>query len=185
MIVIKLLKSGLQQNIVSFADFTDILIKTKDMNSTLLYSSVFIIALFLTTPSFSQQDKYLSNEKDITISQLAEKADATDFKVNFVAEIYQDEKNTYFAINNSNIESRYVKLRLLEQIFSDNTIVSISSSLQNSYLLFLTNNTVINDQKPVIDMFQVYYSIAIKEEASMNEEDMTHWLIKHDKYKKK
>jgi len=155
------------------------------MSSKLLFSSVFILAFFLSISLFSQQGEYLSNEKDISIYQLAEKADATDFKANFVAEIFMDEKNTYFAIDNSTIESRYVKQRLLEQVFSDNIIVNISSSLENSYLLFLINNTIIDDQKPVIDLLQVYYSNAIKEEASMSEEDMTHWLKMNDKYKKK
>lgn len=155
------------------------------MKSHLVFSSLTII-LFLFVPSvFSQQGDYMGTEKDLNESFLIEKASQTDFSSAFVAEVFNDEKNTYYAIDNSTIDSRYIKIRILEMVFSDNTIVNIGSSIENGYMLFLVNNILIEKDEDIIKLFDSYYSTAQKEESSMSEEEIILWMKNKDKYRKK
>lgn len=154
------------------------------MRQNILQSIFTIAVFFFVTVAYSQQGEYLGVEKDLTASELTDKANAADFDKGFAAKIYKDQKNTYYAINNSSIESRYIKIRILEQSYSDSELVNIGSSLKQDYLMFLVNNTLNASEDKIIDLFNDYYSIALKEETSMNEEAMTIWLIKHDKYSK-
>ena len=142
------------------------------------------MCLFATT-AFSQENKYLGIEKDLNASDLIELAQQTDFKSDFVAEIHKDVKNTYYAIDNSRIDSRYVKIRIMYQTFSDNKIVNVGAAIEEGYSLFLVNNILTGEDNEIIEMFNSYYTIALKEEASMNEDEMIEWMSKNDKYRKK
>lgn len=155
------------------------------MRPQLVLSSLTIIVFFFVSTAFSQESKYLGQEKEITSSELVVKANNTEFNGNFIGQIFIDKKNTYFAIDNGQIESRYVKIRILEQSFSDKKIVNISSSLNQEYILFLVNNKLIGKDGEILDLFNSYYDTAKKEETSMSEEDMTIWLNNHDKYNHK
>lgn len=155
------------------------------MRPHLLSTSFAIIMFLFISSAFSQQGEYLGQEQNITNSELVMKANNTNFHGNLIAEIYSDKKNTYFAINNKNIDSRYVKIRILEQSFTDTKIVNISSSLKNDYILFLVNKKLITEKGEILDLFNNFYSTATKEESSMSEEDMAIWLNKHDKYNHK
>ena len=152
------------------------------MKHNTLQSLLTIIVFFVVTSVFAQQGIYIGVEENITNSELIVKANETDFNEGFAAKIFKDEKNTYYAINNSRIESKYIKIRILEQSYSDNELVNIGSSLKQEYLLFLVNNTLGVSEDKVIEMLNVYYSTALKEETSMSEQAMTIWLNKHDKY---
>lgn len=154
------------------------------MKSRLLFSTVLLLCIFATTV-FSQDNKYLGTEEDLTASDLIEIAKQTDFESDFVAKIHQDVKNTYYAIDNSKIDSRYVKIRIMYQTFSDNKIVNVGASIEDGYALFLVNNTLTGQDDEIIEMFNSYYDIAVKEETSMNEDDMIEWMKKNDKYRKK
>ncbi len=149
-----------------------------------LQSFLTIIIILFASTIFAQQGEYMGNEKDITSSELVIKANETNFNGGFAAMIFEDEKNTYYALKNSGIESKYIKIRILEQSYSDRELVNIGSSLKQEYLMFLVNNTLNVSEDKIIDLFNDYYSIALKEETSMNEEAMTVWLNKHDKYTK-
>ena len=154
------------------------------MKRNIIQSIFTIIAFFFVSIVFAQQGEYLGVEDDITASELVIKASETNFNGGFVAKIFKDQKNTYFAIDNASIESRYIKIRILEQSYYDSEIVNIGSSLKQDYMMFLVNNKLIKNENEIIDMFKAYYSTALKEETSMNEESMTIWLNKHDKYSK-
>jgi hypothetical protein len=153
------------------------------MKSRLLISTVLFLCFFA-TQSFSQESKYLGKEKDLSASDLIAKAEQTNFKADFVAEIYKDVKNTYYAIDNSRIDSRYVKIRIMYQTFSDNKIVNVGAAIKEGYSLFLVNNILTGEDNEIIEMFNSYYNIALKEEASMNEDEMIEWMNKNDKYRK-
>lgn len=152
------------------------------MKLNTLQSFLTIIIFFFTSSVFAQQGEYAGVEKDITNSELVVKASETDFNGGFVAMVFKDEKNTYYALDNSSIDSKYIKIRILEQSYSDNELVNIGSSLKKDYLMFLVNNTLEVGESKILEIFNVYYSTALKEEASMNEKAMTIWLNKHDKY---
>lgn len=155
------------------------------MKSHLFFSSLTIILFFFVLPVFSQHGDYMGTEKDLNESFLIEKAIQTDFSSVFVAEIFKDEKNTYYAVDNSIIQSKYIKIRILEQVFSDKKLVNIGSSIEKGYMLFLVNNTLIDQDEEIIELFNSYYLTAQKEEASMNEEEITQWMKNHNKYRKK
>ena len=154
------------------------------MNFCIKRSILVIIIFFSVATMFAQQGKYLGVEKNVTTSELFVKANETDFINGFAAKIFEDQKNTYYAVDNSSIESKYIKIRILEQSYSDNELVNIGSSLKRDYMMFLVNNTLSVSEDKVIELFNEYYNIALKEESSMNEEAMTIWLNKHDKYTK-
>jgi len=147
-----------------------------------LQSFLLIITLFFASSVFAQQGEYMGAEKNITSSELVTKANETNFDGGLVAMIFKDEKNTYYALKNSDIESRYIKIRILEQSYSDNKLVNIGSSLNKEYLMFLVNNTLNVNKDEITEIFNIYYSTALKEKTSMNEQAMTIWLHKHDKY---
>ncbi len=148
------------------------------------YSLVLAMLLFVTT-AFSQENKYLGEEVNISHSELIQLANNTNFNGTIASEIFKDEKNTYFAIDNNSIKSRYVKIRILEQSYSDNTIVNIGSSVNGGFMLFLVNNVLIDTDSNPVDIFTQYQKTAIKEEASLSNEELSIWLNKHDKYSKK
>lgn len=141
--------------------------------------------VMLSSASFTQNNKYLGNEKDISGSELIAKAQNTSFQGQVVKEIYSDEKNTYFALDNSSIESRYVKIRILEQSYSDKYLVNIGPDIDSGYMLFLVNNSLNKSQEDIIKLLDTFRVAAVKEEASMNEEAMNLWLSKHKKFSKK
>lgn len=141
--------------------------------------------IMLSSVTFTQNNKYLGNEKDISGSELIAKAQNTDFEAQIVKEIFSDEKNTYFALDNSSIESRYVKIRILEQSYSDKVLVNIGPDIDSGYMLFLVNNTLNKSQLDIVKLIDTFRVTALKEEASMNEESMKLWLSKHKKFSKK
>jgi len=141
--------------------------------------------VMLSSASFTQNNKYLGNEKDISGSELIAKAQNTSFQGQVVKEIYSDEKNTYFALDNSSIESRYVKIRILEQSYSDKYLVNIGPDIDSGYMLFLVNNSLNKSQEDIIKLLDTFRVAAVKEEASMNEEAMNLWHSKHKKFSKK
>jgi len=148
------------------------------------YSLVLAISLIVTS-AFSQESKYLGEEVNILHSELIQLASETDFNGEIASEIFKDEKNTYFAIDNSSIKSRYVKIRILEQSYSDNKLVNIGSAVDGGFMLFLVNNVLIETDDQVVDIFKEYQEKAIKEESNLSEEELSIWLNEHDKYSKK
>jgi len=141
--------------------------------------------VMLSSASFTQNNKYLGNEKDISGSELIAKAQNTSFQGQVVKEIYSDEKNTYFALDNGSIESRYVKIRILEQSYNDKYLVNIGPDIDSGYMLFLVNNSLNKSQEDIIKLLDTFRVVAVKEEASLNEEAMNLWLSKHKKFSKK
>lgn len=155
------------------------------MRPRIFLSFIAIIVSLFVSSSYSQQSQNNGAEKDLSQSDLSKKASQTDFKSTFVAEIFKDEKNTYFAIDNSTIKSKYVKIRILELVFSDSKIVNIGSSIDEGYMLFLVNNILVDRDKEIMELFNSYKSIAQKEEASMDKDEMTLWMKNRNKYHKK
>mgnify|MGYP001182377368 FL=1 len=139
----------------------------------------------LSSVTFTQNNKYLGNEKDISGSELFAKAQSINFQGQIAKAIFSDEKNTYFALDNTSIESRYVKIRILEQSYSDKFLVNIGPDIDSGYMLFLVNNSLKKSQEDIVNLIDTFRVAAVKEEASMNEEAMKLWLSKHKKFSKK
>jgi len=141
--------------------------------------------ILLGSSAYSQNDHYLGKEANITNSELLNLADKVNFNGELFAKVYEDKKNTYYAIDSKAIESRYVKIRILEQSFTDTELVNIGSFVNDNYMLFLMNNVINKSEKDILNQFNSYHQTAVAEESSMNEQDMNEWLINHDKYSKK
>ncbi|PLX03379.1 MAG: hypothetical protein C0595_07310 [Marinilabiliales bacterium] len=141
--------------------------------------------VMLSSVTFTQNNKYLGNEKDISGSELFAKAQSINFQGQIAKAIFSDEKNTYFALDNTSIESRYVKIRILEQSYSDKFLVNIGPDIDSGYMLFLVNNSLKKSQEDIVNLIDTFRVAAVKEEASMNEEAMKLWLSKHKKFSKK
>ena len=168
------------QIFASFVSIVRILQIYKNMKSRLLISTVTLLCIF-SLSVFSQD----SSNIGLTANDLTAIASQTVFNTGFVAEIQQDDKNTYYAIDNSKIDSRYVKIRIINQTFHNSKIVNIGSSLDEGYILFLVNNTQLGEENEIIELFNSYYTKAINEESLMSEQEMINWMNKNDKYRKK
>lgn len=138
----------------------------------------------LSSVSFSQNTNNIAQEENITTIELIQKAEVTDFNDQKVKMIYSDNKNSYFAIDNSLIDSRFVKIRILEQTYKDKTLVNIGPEIDEGYMLFLVNNNLNKSREDILKLFDSYRVTAIKEEASMNKESMKSWLENHKKFLK-
>jgi len=138
--------------------------------------------LILTNLTFSQNNKYLGKEKDITLSELLLKADNTNFEDQIVKRIYSDEKNSYFALKNNTISSKYVKVRILEQSYQDKSLVNIGPEMDDGYMVFLVNNTLNKSDNEIINLFESWRQKAVREMNSMGEAEMKKWIDEHIKF---
>jgi len=145
---------------------------------------LFLVVLIAFSTMLRAQGHYLGNKKNISLQELLKQAEVTDYGKNISAEIYQDVKNTYYAVNLSKVPSRYVKIRLLEMSFSNNALVNIYSDINSGYLLFLVNNTLNKKDKQIVGLFENFKEKANKEERLLSAEQLHLWMIQHDKYKK-
>lgn len=134
---------------------------------------------------FSQQVIVTGNEEVITNAEFGLMARQTNYDGNIAAEIYRDDINTYFAIDNDILHSRYLELRILEQVYVDNTIVHIGQSSDHSFILFLVNTNLIDKNKSIVEKLNDFYTIAVNEKSVMNENQLTEWITEHDKAIKK
>lgn len=151
------------------------------MKRQFLLLIVTLIHTFLVTVSFSQNNLQSANEKFITVTELGSKADKTDFNGRTSAEIYKDDRNTYYAIDKNSLGSRYLELRILEQVYSDKSIVHIGQAEQSKFILFLVNNIFNEEDGNLLDQLNKFYTVALKEKSSMKEEQISDWINKHDK----
>lgn len=134
---------------------------------------------FLFTDSFSQQDK--TNNQIITISELSILAESADFEGSILTEIYKDKKSTFFAIDRNALESRYLELRILEQVYSDKIIVHIGGSEPYNFLLFAADNKFNEENGNLLKKLNKFYTVAMEEKSNMDEEQLRNWINKHDK----
>ena len=133
----------------------------------------------------AQHDSYMGTETKLSDSELLSKAESTDFNDNISTKLFQDEKNSYFAVDVSKLPSKYEKIRILELSFADNALVSIGSDDSMKYYFFLVNNTLNKSADEIEKLFNEYSVQSKTELQAMNEEQIRLWLIQHDKYSKK
>ena len=137
------------------------------------------------TKFFAQSGHYLGTERNINAGFLEAKAKSTNFGNHIAAKIYEDVKNSYYALSVKKIESDYVKVRLLEMVYKDNVLTSISGNINGDYLYFLVNKALNKSDKDIVSLFERYKTKAEKEEQSMSSESLKLWLEHHNKYGKK
>ena len=144
-----------------------------------LFVIVFLL-LFSFTEIFSQND----NEAFVSIAELEAMADQANFQENIATAIYIGSKSTFFAIQVSDLSSRYVELRILEQVYLDKEIVHIGMSRDLDFILFLVNNKLSISNNDIVLKFNNYHTTALKEIKSMSKDQLANWLLAHDKSEK-
>ncbi len=160
--------------------------KRIDIETKRILTSFIVTALFL-APFFAcgQSPVYLGKEKNIDVNFLLKKAENGNFDGNIAAKIYQDKKNSYYAVDLSQISTRYEKIRILEHSYQDKSLTNIYNDINGKYLLFLVNNALNIPPSGIVDKLNGFYAKSKKEMKAMNEGEMKTWLKKHDKYNKK
>lgn len=131
--------------------------------------------------SFSQQNYIQGNDNIITVDEFTILTEKADFNGSISSEIYRDKKSTYFAIDRNKLESRYLELRILEQVYADKVIVHIGQTEPHNFLLFVADNIFNEENGNLLDKLNTFYSVALEEKSSMDEEQLTNWINKHDK----
>lgn len=131
---------------------------------------------------FSQHDSYAGKETKLTTSELLLKAEQTDFNKTISQKVFEDEKNTYYAVDVSLLSSKYEKIRLLELSYADKILVSIGTDNEKKYYFFLVNNTLEKSADEINNLFDSFSTQSKTELQSMNDEQKRLWLIQHDKY---
>ena len=149
--------------------------------------TAFALTILFVCPTYlnAQQGSYRGNEAKLSKSEILLKTKSLDFGDNISAEIYKDEKNTYYAVDISKLSSKYEKIRLLELSFADKALVNIGSDSSTGYYFFLVNNTLSKSSEEINKLFTGYLVKSQDELKLMNEEQLRLWLIQHDKYSKK
>lgn len=151
------------------------------------YFIAFVLTLLFSFPVLlsAQQGSYKGGEAKLSESDILLKAKAADFGDNISAQIFYDEKNTYYAVDISKISSKYEKIRILELSFADKALVNIGSDNNTGYYFFLVNNTLRKSSDEINKLFSEFMVQSQVELKTMNEEQLRLWLIQHDKYSKK
>jgi hypothetical protein len=142
---------------------------------------VLTVLLLLSSSIFSQQRNHEKVKYVVTASDLDRMAKETDFNGNMVSEIHRDNRNTYYAIRTSIIDSKYATLRILEQVYSDREIVHIGKSVNLDYELFLVNNKLVGNSRDVQEKLNKFHRIATQEERSMTTDQVDDWITTNDK----
>jgi len=155
---------------------------------TKIKSKLFFLALILSLTMsgslYAQQDSYAGNESKIDAASLLSEAKKANFDNNICVKIFKDVKNTYYAVDVSQLTSKYEKIRLLELSYEDKALVSMGSDNDVKYYFFLVNNTLDKTPQEVADIITNFLSQSKVEEKKLNSEQLRLWLIQHDKYSK-
>lgn len=142
-------------------------------------------SLLFTGLLYAQQENYKGQETNLSSEELIAKAQTVDFGDKLSNKIFDDEKNSYFAVDVNKLSSTYEKIRVLELGFENNTLVNISSDSNTGFYLFLVNNTLDKPEKEINSLFDEFQLQSKAELQKLNEEQLRLWLIQHDKYSKK
>ena len=144
-----------------------------------------VIIFFVVTGSLkAQSGSYTGNEANIESGSLLLKASMTDFGDEISVKIFEDDKNTYYAVDVSKLDSKYEQIRILELSYADKIIVNTNSDKTKKYYLFLVNNTLDKSEEEIITLFDDFSIQSKAELEAMNNEQIRLWLIQHDKYSK-
>jgi hypothetical protein len=147
-----------------------------------IISFILIIPLAFTGSLYAQTGSYAGNEANIESGSLMSKANMTDFGDEICAKIFEDDKNTYYAVDVSKLASKYEQIRILELTYANKVIVNTSNDSTKNYYLFLVNNTLNKSEQDIITLFDGFSVQAKTELETMNNEQLRLWLIQHDKY---
>ena len=140
---------------------------------------VFATLILYSTGLFAQSHK----KESVTHQKLFEKAKNTEFK-GFTSMISFDDHNYYYAVKTSDIKSRYIKIRLLEQTFEDDYLVNIGTFDNLEYMVFLVKKIPGRENRDIEKIIVDYYNIANQELNKLDSEQTRLWLLQHDKYTK-
>lgn len=132
----------------------------------------------------AQQGSYIGTENSLSENELFAKATDADFGNNISTKIFEDVKNTYFAVDVSKLSSKYEKIRILELSYEDKALVSMGSDENTTFYFFLVNNTLNKSTEEIVGLLNDFLTRAKTELQAMNSEQLRLWLIQHDKYSK-
>ena len=149
-----------------------------------IISFIIIISFAVVGPLHAQSGSYIGNEANIESGSLLSKASMTDFGDEISAKIFEDDKNTYYAVDVSKLDSKYEEIRILELSYANKVIVNTNSDKTKKYYLFLVNNTLNKSEEDIIVLFDDFSIQSKTEYEAMNNEQIRLWLIQHDKYSK-
>lgn len=144
-----------------------------------------VIFTLFSSSMIAQEYKYLGTEPNITHEELLQKAAVLDFSAESFQEVYQDSKNTYFVFSTRNLENRVVKIKILELIAKDNTLVNIGASPDTDLNLFLINNSLGKTNDQIREIVHEYIIQSQNEVNQLTDEQQKQWLLENDKYTKK
>ena len=148
------------------------------------WSARITLLVFATLILYSTGLSAQSHEREsVTRQKLLEKAKNTEFK-GFTAMISFDDHNYYYAIKTSDIKSRYVRIRILEQTFEDDYLVNIGTFDNLEYMLFLVKKIPGRENRDIETIIVDYFNIANQELNKLDSEQTRLWLLQHDKYTK-
>lgn len=145
-------------------------------------SILLLMACMHLSALYAQEDKYLGTEKQITLDDLKVIAKQTPFEGNLTVQIHEDVKNTYFAVDATQLASRYEKIRLIELIYSDKKLVNIGANPNDNCFFFLVNNIMLGEKDDILLLFNKYAKQAKEEYNDLSADQRQQWLKEHDKY---
>ncbi|PKP33010.1 MAG: hypothetical protein CVT99_03125 [Bacteroidetes bacterium HGW-Bacteroidetes-16] len=154
----------------------------KNQHAWLTRLAMSVILGMISLSLISQESKYLGTEPNITHEELLQKAANMDFKSDVFKAIYHDSKNTYYALLTEKISSRYEKIKLLEKISTDKSLVNIGASPTSPHSLFLVNNSLGKSETEIEQLVNDLIDQVHTEAMQINEEQQQQWLLKNDKY---
>jgi len=151
-----------------------------------LISFAILISLLVTGSLYAQQQgSYIGDEPSLESSSLLTKASMANFENGICAKIFEDNKNSYYAVDVSQLTSQYEKIRLLELSYKDRVLVSLGSDSDVKYYFYLVNNTLDRSSTEVAQIVTDFLLQSKDEENALNSEQLRLWLIQHDKHTNK
>ncbi len=150
-----------------------------------LVLTILVFLLILPGILNAQEGNYLGCEKKIHPEELLAKAMIADFSNNLSEKIYEDSKNSYFAVDVAKLNTKFERIRLLELSYSDDALVSIGTDENRLFYFFLVNNILNKTPEDINNTFIGFQTQATVESAKLNEEQLRLWLLQHDKFSKK
>ncbi|NQU34944.1 MAG: hypothetical protein HQ521_17085 [Bacteroidetes bacterium] len=146
-----------------------------------------ILVFLLILPGIlnAQEDNYLGNEKKIQPEELLAKAMIADFSNSLSEKIYEDSKNSYFAVDVEKLNTKFERIRVLELSYGDDALVSIGTDENRLYYFFLVNNILNKTPEDINSTFIDFQIQATTELAKLNDEQLRLWLLQHEKFSKK
>ncbi len=150
------------------------------MRITNLYSkkrSIIFLLLMLFTSLLSAQD-----ENTYSIARLITMAKEMPAS-KLCTLLAEDYDNVYYSVNTSEDESRFVKIRIIEQSYESDFLINIGMSSKDlEHIIYIVKKIPPVKQADVYKAFEVFRKNAELELTKLNDEQLRLWYLQHDKY---